>query len=88
MDFALAQDFPVEGKQGDVPGAFDRRGKLTLVLGASSGLAAWTDLTVIGDKPAENFDQFIIDGGRFISAELAFPRANEETSLPALLVVG
>ena len=73
--------FACEGQQGDVTGTLDSGGHFTLVFCARTGLAAWTDLTVIRDKALEKIYFFIIDRLLFIRTKLAELRTRVKAAL-------
>jgi hypothetical protein len=79
----LAQDFPGEGKQSQMAGAFDGAGQGALVFGTGTSLAARANLAVIRNKTPEYFGLFVVNYGVLIRAELAFARAGEEAPWPA-----
>jgi hypothetical protein len=56
-----------------MPGALDRGGHGSLVLGAGSRLAARKDPPPVVDVAPQQFVVFIVDPGNFIDAEVADP---------------
>jgi hypothetical protein len=84
----LAQDLATEGEKRHVAGALDGGSQLALVSGARPGLAAWANLAIVGDIPAQDFYLLVIDGGAFVDAELAFARSSEEPPHTRLGIVG
>jgi hypothetical protein len=60
-----------EGKQGDLACLLDCGCDNALVAGAGAGLAAWADLSILGDVAAEQVRLFVIDCQGFICTELA-----------------
>src|SRR6266571_7349455 len=58
-------------QQGHLPGVLDRRGHLTLVLGAVPAHPAGTDLAPVGDELPEHRDVLVVDVGDLLLAEHA-----------------
>jgi hypothetical protein len=52
-------------------GAFYRSCQDTLVLGACASLTTRTDLTFLGDKPAQDITLFVVNRQMLVSAKLA-----------------
>jgi hypothetical protein len=73
-----------------VAGAFDGSSDFTLMLGASSRLAARTNFSVLYDKAPQHIGVFVINDNVFIGAELADfgPRkkAAFSTTLPRFVI--
>lgn len=86
QDAGLAQNFAGERQQGNVARSLDGLGEGALVPGAGARLAPGADFAVIGYEPAQYFHLFIVDGGIFVHAELAFARAGEKTPAASLLL--
>lgn len=64
-------------------GAFHCASNCSLVLCASAGLAAWSDLSIFGDVAPQKIVLFIVNDDIFIRAELADTRVGVEM-LPTL----
>jgi len=59
------------GEKGNVAGAFNGAGQLTLVPGTGAGLTPRPDFSFVGDKPAQNVNELVINVHIFIGTELA-----------------
>jgi hypothetical protein len=56
-----AEFFARKRHQGQMPGSLDRLGQLALVFGAGAGLSPGADFAVIGGKPPQGVDVFVIN---------------------------
>ncbi len=67
--------FASKRKQGHVASSLDRLGHHPLMLGTCPRLASAPDLSLIGNKPAEDIRLLVAQSMSIVGAELTNPRA-------------
>ena len=59
-----------KGEQGNLTSLLDRRSHHALMTGARAGLAAWADLAIFCDVASKQVCLLVVNGQRFVCAEL------------------